>query len=200
MIIACDPGLSATAIVLLDEDQDVLFHQDTWRFGPEHGDDASRIAEYCTCLRSTLMVTWDPPIGLFAIEDQKTALVAVGAAQGPSGGRVLPEAIRAAIGASGAGNDARRGAVAARGSKNSALIRLAKLAGALEQVAVEFGLRVIRVSPQDAKRALTGDPKASKRTMKLWARMAYPTRNEHEDDCIGIYFAGRAVLRLEAMK
>lgn len=200
MILACDPGLAATAVVLLEEERDEVLYVDTWRFGTRCGDDACRVSKYCAAIRAFLRDhRWDPPIDLFVIEDQKTSLVAPGASEGPSGGRALPPVIQAAVDAAGAGGGVKRGAVGERGAKNANMIRLAKLAGALEQVAMEFGLRVIRVSPEDAKRALTGDPNATKPQMRQWARMQYPTRNEHEDDAAGIALAGRAQLRLEAM-
>ncbi len=199
ILLACDPGLGATAFVVFDAERDGVLHRETWRYGPECGEDAKRISEYCARLRSLLVgAAWRDPIDALIIEDQKTSLVAPGASEGPSGGRALPPAVQAAVDAAGAGGGAKRGAVAARGSKNANMIRLAKLAGALEQVAMDFDLRVIRVSPEDAKRALTADPNATKPQMRQWARMQYPTRNEHEDDCMGICKAGQAVLKREA--
>ena len=196
MILACDPGLTATAVVLFDEDRDAVVDRATYRFGTEFGDDPDRIALYCDLIHDRFI---NRGATVFAIEDQKTSLVHSTGSGGRSGGRGLPDAIQAAVDASGAGNAQKRGDAASRGGKNAAMIRLAKLAGALEQVAVEAGLRVVRVLPQEAKRSLTSNPRATKQDMRDWARMSYPTRNEHEDDALGICFGARVILRMEAM-
>jgi len=206
LILGIDPGLTCTAVVLYDSGCDKAVEDMTYKHGPDVGTDAERIARYCFDVRTFIEMEQEhvEPIDILAIEDQQTNL---GPPKRASGGRTLPASIQAAVGDTRAGNAGERGARAERGAKNSAMVRLAKLAGALEQVGMEAGLQVVRVQPQQAKRALTGDPKADKRTMQVSAKMQYgitgncgPWRDwppDHVADALGIAIAGNAKLKRE---
>ena len=202
LILGCDPGLGTTAAVLYDPQQDAVVATDSWAFGPGEGYDAKRVHMYCGAL--VTFIVRHAPVGILAIEDQQTNL---GPPKRASGTRTLPASIQAAVGDTRAGNAGERGARAERGAKNSAMIRLAALRGALEQVGMEAGLQVVRVQPQQAKRALTGKPVATKAQMQEAANSQYgltgvcgPKRDwppDHVADALGIALAGNAKLKRE---
>ncbi len=206
ILLGIDPGLGTTAAVIYASENNVVLSSASWEFGPTEGSDAERTRKYCIALRALIHaeVDHDGGIDILAIEGQQTAL---SPPKGSGDGRTLPPAIQAAVAGQRAGNDGDRGARAERGAKNMNMVRLAALRGALQQVAMEFELRVIVVQPQEAKRALTGDAKANKRTMQECAAGFYglagncgPYRNlpaDHVADALGTVLAAKAKLKRE---
>lgn len=226
-ILACDPGLGTTAAVAYDPTRDAVLAAESWRFGPRAGmTDPERVFAYCAALREFLQA-W-APVDVFAVEDQQAATIHSGASGGRSGGLAydaLPEAIRTHVGA---GNGHHRELTLAeearqspwlvkpkwsraseRGGKNRSIVRLAKLAGALEQEAERLNIRVIRVQPREAKRALTGNPNAHKVLMQDCATQygltgrCGPSKcwpSDHIADSVGIALAARAILRREELR
>ncbi|RKY13497.1 MAG: hypothetical protein DRP52_02605 [Planctomycetota bacterium] len=80
--------------------------------------------------------------------------------------------------------------------------KLAKLAGALDSLAVELGIVFIDdIWPPMVKTALTGNHRATKTQMRRAAQQQFTGRKtgEHEADAIGVWLAGRVWLKKESM-
>lgn len=85
----------------------------------------------------------------------------------------------------------------AEAGKAARTIRTAQVAGAIMAVAARFGLEVIEVAPSRAKRAVTGEQKASKQQVQRMVEAMYGTDglSEHEADAVAVATAARDILK-----
>jgi Holliday junction resolvasome RuvABC endonuclease subunit len=215
-ILAVDPGLTACGFVVFDPTANrVLAYECLYAKGSH----AEKAEVYRERLKD-LVWYWQPEV--VALETQHVSAVqAPRGGEGTFAGRPLPPALAAAVRAStrqdGALQSDGRNRAAERGGKNRAMLQVAELVGVLKDLCHHRGYReepgdkrLLLVSPQQAKRALTENPKAEKGEMEKAAFDQYelkgrsgPQRewpNEHVADALGIGLGARALLREEALR
>lgn len=182
-ILAVDPGLKVTGFAVLREDRSIVATGE-FSFPASEGSDEERIAMY---REHYLPLLEDHNPDIVAVEKQEVAVVDPGRDE-------LPAALMKSAGLK---TKTRRARYAERRAKARDMVRLRGLAAVLIDRAHEQGRSIMEILPQEAKRGLTGNAKAEKAEMMMYARLLFGIgdQNGHVADAIGIGLA--AIQRLK---